>query len=237
MRIFMSLVLTLLSVAVCADGVAATTTPVKRIAIYVIPYYQSAENADGAPRVNVAKAYDARLASNRPEDIVSIRDDVMAHPELITPMTMMVLAVRLYDVGLRDDSVFWFYAAKNRYVTMASVLDMKSSALSQAEDATRNFTALAGPVINSYAFCDLEKQRATKSRAIAWVEEHPYKVLFLEQLPAVSGDRKENLKQAITRLRDGAEAESQYLADSKNLEQFKKQRDANHVAEQFCWGL
>ena len=30
-------------------------------------------------------------------------------------MTMMVLAIRLYDVGLRDDAVFWFYAAKDRY--------------------------------------------------------------------------------------------------------------------------
>ena len=35
----------------------------------------------------------------------------------LTPMTIMVLAIRLYDVGLRDDAVFWFYAAKNRFAT------------------------------------------------------------------------------------------------------------------------
>jgi hypothetical protein len=29
-------------------------------------------------------------------------------------MTMMVLAIRLYDAGLRDDAVFWFYVAKDR---------------------------------------------------------------------------------------------------------------------------
>lgn len=237
MRISIFLVLMLLSAAVRADNAAVTAAPVKRIGIYVIPYYQSAETADGTPRVSVAKAYDTKLSSNRPEDIVAVRDDVMAHPEFVTPMTMMVLAVRLYDVGLRDDAVFWFYVAKNRYVTMASVLDMKSSALSQAEDATKNFAALAGPVINSYAFCDIEKQSATKSRALAWVEQHPYQALFLEQLPALSGERKENLKQAIARLKDGAETERKYLVDPKNFEQFKKQRDANHVAEQFCWDV
>jgi len=37
---------------------------------------------------------------------------IVARPEAVTPMTMMVLAIRLYDVGLRDDAVFWFYASR-----------------------------------------------------------------------------------------------------------------------------
>ena len=37
-------------------------------------------------------------------------------------MTLMVLAIRLYDVGgCRDDAVFWFYAAENRYLTLEDV--------------------------------------------------------------------------------------------------------------------
>ena len=37
---------------------------------------------------------------------------IVAKPQVVTPMTMMVLAIRLYDVGLRDDAVFWFYASR-----------------------------------------------------------------------------------------------------------------------------
>lgn len=40
-------------------------------------------------------------------------------------MAMMVLAIRLYDVGLRDEAVFWFYAAKERYIVMSEVLNVK----------------------------------------------------------------------------------------------------------------
>ena len=49
-----------------------------------------------------------------------------AKPKLVTPMTMMVLAIRFYDVGLRDDAVFWFYVAKDRYIVMSEVLDVKT---------------------------------------------------------------------------------------------------------------
>ena len=72
-------------------------------------------------------------------------------------MAMMVLAIRLYDVGLRDDAVFWFYAAKERYIVMSEVLDVKTQTLAQADDAMRSFASLAGPIINGYAFCDLAK--------------------------------------------------------------------------------
>jgi hypothetical protein len=43
---------------------------------------------------------------------------IVAKPQVVTPMTMMVLAIRLYDVGLRDDAVFWFYASKDRFQTL-----------------------------------------------------------------------------------------------------------------------
>ena len=39
----------------------------------------------------------------------------------------MVLAIRFYDVGLRDDAVFWFYAAKDRYLTLDEVVDVAAA--------------------------------------------------------------------------------------------------------------
>jgi hypothetical protein len=69
---------------------------------------RSGEGPDGTPSVAVGKTYDTLLASNRRDDIVRARDEINRNNSLVTPMTLMVLAIRLYDVGLRDDSVFWF---------------------------------------------------------------------------------------------------------------------------------
>ena len=178
---------------------AEDTAPVKHIGVYVLPYYQSAPTLEGRPTVAVAKAFDVQLGSNKREDILAVRDAIEAQPETATPMTLMVLAIRLYDVGLRDDSVFWFYAAKDRYFTLADVLNVKSPSLTQVDDAIRNFVTLAGPFINSYAFCDVAKEREASLKAITWVEKHPYEALFVQQLPALPGDRAENLKRIATR--------------------------------------
>ena len=126
---------------------------------YVEPFYRSAATPEGRPQVAVGKQYNDLLASNRREDILAARDLIEAKPKLVTPMTMMVLAIRLYDAGLRDDAVFWFYVAKDRYIVMSEVLNVKTQLLAQADDAVRSFATLAGPVINGYAFCDFAKQR------------------------------------------------------------------------------
>jgi len=209
--------------------------PIRHIGIFVSPYYQSAQTPEGYPVVNVAKAFDNQLASNKREDILAVRDAIQAQPQLVTPMTLMVLAIRLYDVGFRDDAVFWFYVAKNRYLAMAGVLDVKSPSLAQVEDTIRNFAILAGPFFNSYAFCDLSKQREANLNSITWIEQHPYEVMYMAQLPALPGDRAENLKKSIADIKARARKEAQYFDDPKNLDEFNRKRKENHVPEQFCW--
>jgi hypothetical protein len=212
-----------------------STKPVKQIDIYVTPYYESAKTAESRPTVAVATAFDTQLASNKRDDILAVRDAIQAQSKLITPMTLMVLAIRLYDVGLRDDAVFWFYVAKNRYRTLADVLDMKAASLAQVQDAIGSFATLAGPFINSYAFCNIAKQRDAQAKSIAWIEQHPYDAVFMEKLPALPGDRAQNLRKSIETLKENAQKERQYFDDPKNLEEFNKTRKENHVPEQFCW--
>src|SRR6478752_6290032 len=81
----------------CFDATAAE--PVRRISIHVQPYYEAARNPGDPPHVAVGESISRQLSSNRREDIVAIRDRIVAEPGLITPMAMMVLAIRLYDVG------------------------------------------------------------------------------------------------------------------------------------------
>ena len=182
---------------------------------------------DGQPQVAVGQQFNALLASNKRTDIVAARDLIVAGPQVITPMTLMVLAIRLYDVGLRDDAVFWFYVAKERYVVLTG--------FARADDAVRNFATLAGPVINGYAFCDLGKQSELHAKAIDWVEGNPYQVMFMDQAPALPGNRSENLKRAITNARDRAAKERAYFAEGKNREAFYATRRANEADVKFCW--
>jgi hypothetical protein len=221
--------------AMLAMPIARAADAVRRVPVYVLPYYESARDLGGAPKITVAKAYDALLASPRAEDVVRARDEIAKNSALLTPMTLMVLAIRLYDVGLRDDAVFWFYAAKNRYFTLAGVADVRTPQLAQVEDAVRNFAVLAGPVINGYAFCDVANQQRQQAKALQWVTNNPYQALFMPQVPALPGDRKANLAKALAELKTNVAKESEYLASPANVAQLKEQRAANGADRKFCW--
>ena len=217
------------------SGNAFATESVRHVGIYVQPFYQSARTPDGRPDVAVGKQYNDLLSSNKREDILAARDLIVASPKVVTPMVMMVLAIRLYDVGLRDDAVFWFYVAKDRYIVMSDVLDTKTQLLAQADDAVRSFSTLAGPIINGYAFCDLAKQQEAHAKAVAWVESNPYEVMFMDRAPALPGDRRENHRRGIANAKERLAKERAYFADAKNREAFYATRKRNDADERFCW--
>lgn len=227
--------LCVLAAALLAVPAARANEPVRHVGIYVTPYYEAARDANGTPKVAVAKAWDALLASSRREDVARARDGIAKDNALLTPMTLMVLAVRLYDVGLRDDAVFWFYAAKNRYFTLEGVADVRAPQLAQVEDAVRSFATLAGPVINGYAFCDIANQQKIAARALQWTIDNPYKALFLPQVPARPGDRAQNLDKAIAAMRANVAKERDYLAKPENVAQFRQQRKDNGTDLKYCW--
>jgi hypothetical protein len=214
---------------------AFAAEPVRQIGIFVQPFYEAARTPGERPHVAVGGQYNTLLSSDRRDDILAVRDLVVAKPALVTPMTMMVLAIRLYDVGLRDDAVFWFYVAKDRYIVLSDVLNVKTPQLAQADDAVRNFATLAGPVINGYAFCDLAKQKSAHAKAVEWVEANPYQVMFRSDVAALPGDRAENLKRAIASAKERAAKESAYFDNPKTRDDYYATRKRNEADVQFCW--
>jgi hypothetical protein len=216
-------------------AVAMSAEPVRQIGIHVQPFYEAAQTPDGRPKVAVGEQFNGLLGSNRREDILATRDLIAAKPAQVTPMTMMVLAIRLYDVGLRDDAVFWFYAAKERYIVMSEVLDVKTQALAQADDAMRSFASLAGPIINGYAFCDLARQTAQHAKAVMWVDANPYEVMFMARAPALPGDRAANAKRAIDNAKDRAAKERAYFDNTRTRETYYATRKQNGAEDKFCW--
>jgi len=235
-RFIRKLVLPFLVLCLAATGLAAhAADAVKRIPIQVLPYYQAARHPDDPPLIAVATRYDKLLASTRADDIRRARDEIMRDPGRITPMTMMVLAIRLYDVGMRDDAVFWFYAAKNRYYMLAQVADMKSPKLAPVATAMNAFVRLAGPAINGYAFCDVEKQRETALKAADWTAHNPYEALLMPEVPAQLGDRRQNYQKGLANLLATVKRERDYLAVPANVEKLKEMRAKNETDARYCW--
>ena len=214
---------------------AAAVEQVRYIKIDVEPYYVSSVTREGGPRIGPFIKHNEQLASKRREDIVAVRDAMAADAAGASPMALMVLAIRLYDVGLRDDAVFWFYAARDRFTTLTAVLDTDTQALIQNERATRAFALKAGPAINGYAYCDLAKQKETRHRALEWVTRNPYQALFAEQLPARPGDRKANLQRALESLRAAEQEDADYLALPANVAKLQAARRENSAEEKYCW--
>lgn len=220
---------------VLAATAAAAIDQVRQIGVYVKPFYAAGYTLVEPPKVAVDPLYDKLLMSTARADIVKVRDAIAAAPDMVKPTTLMVLAIRLYDVGLRDDAVFWFYAARDRYATMDAVLDMRSLALVGIANAIDAFTTAVAPAINGYAFCNLAQQQAQEDRAIAWTAKHPYRLLESMDLPSQVDDRNKALGEALGDLQAKADGAKAFLAKPENLEEMKALRARNEADARFCW--
>jgi hypothetical protein len=216
-------------------GAAHAVEPVRQIGVYVKPFYAAGATLVDLPTVAVDPAYDKLLASDKRADIVKVRDAIAAAPERVKPTTLVVLSIRLYDVGLRDDAVFWFYVARDRYTTMESVLDMNSLTLVGMARAMDDFVGAVGPAINGYAFCDIARQQAQEEKALAWVASHPYRLLESLDLPATADDRNAALGAALARLREAQMKAAKMLDNPETLAEMKSLRAHNQADERFCW--
>ncbi len=219
----------------CVSAAAHAADAVRRIPIQVLPYYQAARHPDDPPLIAVATRYDRLLESTRADDIRRARDEIARDPARITPMTMMVLAIRLYDVGLRDDAVFWFYAAKNRYYMLTRVADMKAPELASVAKAMNAFVRLAGPAINGYAFCDVDRQREIALKAADWTTRHAYEALLMPEVPAQFGERRQNYQKGLADLLALVKRERDYLAVPANVDKLRDTRTHNGADARYCW--
>ena len=218
-----------------APAAQPVVKPVVQLGVDVLPYYQAGDRFGVPAKVAVDPAWDALLSSANPDDIRKATLGIAAKPELVKPETLIALAMRLYDIGLRDDAVFWYYAGRYRFLTMESVLDMRSMQLVKSAQVVDSFMQAAGPAMDGYAYCSIARQADDEDRAIAWVAAHPYKVLGYTELPAVSDDRNAALAAAVNHLRDAARKKKALLNDPATLAQLEQARARNHANERYCW--
>lgn len=218
-----------------AGAPAVVARPVHKLYVDVPPYYFSGDKLNAPAKVNVDPDWDNLLSSANRNDIKRAEQGIGAQPDLVKPQTMLALAMRLYDVDLRDDALFWYYVGRSRFLTMEAVLDMRSLQLLKTGAIVQSFINATEPAMDGYAMCSIARQEEIERRAIDWVAAHPYKLLGYSELPAVADDRNAALAAAIQALRDDLKKETAAMSDPGALAALQERRAATHDHERFCW--
>ena len=147
----------ILVVVVCSGFVAGQTiTDPARIDVYITPYY----NFKG-PVVEVGPFSSGLAAKSEPEFLATISKMKQSWDSLTFP-EVYVAAIRLYDLGFRKESIYWFYSAQYRGRLLATLIDQEKmgsigSTGFELFQAQNSFQQLVGPYINGYAFGNIDQ--------------------------------------------------------------------------------
>jgi hypothetical protein len=123
---------------------------------YVTPYYDSS-----GPAIRVGK-YSAGLASKDRRLFVATIQRMKQHWSALDFVEAYVGAIRLYDLGYRNEAAYWFYSAQYRGRLFALLVDRSKMGgmgapgfeLYHAQNA---FFQLVGPSINGFAFGNIDR--------------------------------------------------------------------------------
>lgn len=144
-----------LACALAGSAIAQVTGDPARIEVYITPFYNSkGPTAEASP-------FSTGLATkNEPEFVATIKRMKQSWNGLRFP-EVYVAAIRLYDLGFRNESIYWFYSAQYRGRLFASLVDREKMGSIGAPafelvQAASAFQQLVGPYINGYAFGDVD---------------------------------------------------------------------------------
>lgn len=120
----------------------------QRMPIMVEPWY----NCDPLT-IQVGKFSD-RLKSEDVAKLQLVAEDIRTEIDQTPIEALYVLAIRLYDVGQKEDAIYWFYTAEFRsgiYMEMIEETGGVGDAAFESKQAQIAFSKILGEPINSYA--------------------------------------------------------------------------------------
>jgi hypothetical protein len=125
------------------------------IDVYITPFY-----ASQGPAVKVGR-FSAGLSAAKEEEVLATISKMEKDWDRLTFAELYVAAIRLYDLGYRKESIYWFYSAQYRGRQFGKLLDQRQmgsigSAGFELLQAQNAFYELVGPYINGYAFGDTD---------------------------------------------------------------------------------
>lgn len=136
--------------------IAQVTGDPARIEVYITPFYNSK-----GPTIEAGPFSKGLAASSESEFVTTINKMKQSWNQLRFP-EVYVAAIRLYDLGFRNESTYWFYSAQYRGRLFASLVDREKMGSIGAPafelvQAANAFQQLVGPYVNGYAFGDVDK--------------------------------------------------------------------------------
>ncbi len=137
-------------------GSSACTTKKKPLTLQVKQYYDS-----NGPVINVGKYSDSLTTT----DLTKLRAAVTRMREELSnlrPEQMFVVAIRLYNLGERDEALYWFYEAQYRARLYHFSIDKRrlGESNSGVPDLTMDYVEFYDKtqrVFHAYAECDYNK--------------------------------------------------------------------------------
>jgi hypothetical protein len=143
------------AVMFCAGSAFAQEKAKVPMPIFVTPYY----NSEGL-KIEVGE-HSKALAEPDAKSIAALSDKLKKEMATLRPEVMFVLAIRLYDLGLKDEAVYWFYTAQFRARVFVAILDAPAVKMGsrpfELRAAYSAFQQLVGEYANGYGFGDVPK--------------------------------------------------------------------------------
>lgn len=201
--------------------------------IYVLPYYFS-DGQQIRVGAEVGPALQPLLAAGSTKDLAAARAQVEADAARVASPALMVLAVRLYDAGQRDEAAFWFYVAQLRYRLFGLVINRSRADLWAERMAMSAFNEQAGRYLHSYALCDMERWPKLRTAALDWVLTHPEAALNDPSLPGLAADRPALLERARAQLKLAFDRDNQHLLNPTNRQRLRAQFQRQGLDKLLC---
>lgn len=135
----------------------------QRMPVYVLPWYNS------KPFDIQVGRFSDDLKSDDPQQLLGTAEKIRSQIGSMPVEALYVLAIRLYDVGEKDEAVYWFYTAqfrRNLFARMVLSDDGVGNPAFECEKAQTAFNKLSGKWINGYAGGAADKWLETLSRVI-----------------------------------------------------------------------
>jgi hypothetical protein len=191
--------------------------------IYITPFYDS-----NGLKIDVGEN-SKKLAKADSKTIIEISTELKKEKDKLRAEVMYVAAIRLYDLGHKDEAVYWFYTAQYRARVFTSILDKEKvgtigSEAFELKQAYASFNQLAGEYINGYAFGELPKLEKTLLKV---VEEGKSLPKFGDVYPKVKFVDAEKWAEKNEEVSKGVSGLTEYI--KTNADSIKEQRKKNGI--------
>jgi hypothetical protein len=175
-----------------------------QIPFYAEPYYNYKPL-----KINIG-SYSDSLKVNDAVKLVELSNNIRASIDNVPVEVLYILAVRLYDLGKKDESFYWFQTAKTRARIVIEMLDPKKigsigSQPFELKQLFLSFNQIVGIYINGYGFNDVDEGIATMEKVRNEVDDiKPYNsvyknISFLSEtvIEGIKADKKKELDEGL----------------------------------------